>query len=206
MKQPTILVTLICVSACSEAASDVSEPEVAEGIASISEPVPDPEPTPRELIAAATNRHEALSIARPLMADTYDKASDGAMLLAIWSAPNLKWTDVYVKKDETSFGRIKKDSEFERGKRLCYSGRIIQISRERAVSGRLYAGLLMTGRRNINIIHFFAAGSTGELVEGSWARFCGMVTGRYSYSNSGGGTSHAVQMVGMFKLPENTGG
>lgn len=47
--------------------------------------------------------------------------------------------------------------------------------------------------------------STGRLVEDSRARLCGFVTGKYSYSNSGGGSSHAVQLVGMFKLPENTG-
>jgi hypothetical protein len=29
------------------------------------------------------------------------------------------------------------------------------------------------------------------------------VTGRYDYHDSGGGTGHAVQVVGMFDLPEN---
>jgi hypothetical protein len=31
-----------------------------------------------------------------------------------------------------------------------------------------------------------------------------VVTGRIDYSNSGGGTTHAIQLVGMFKLPVNT--
>lgn len=35
------------------------------------------------------------------------------------------------------------------------------------------------------------------------ARFCGVVTGLYDDSNSGVGVGHAVQMVGMFDLPEN---
>ncbi len=54
-----------------------------------------------------------------------------------------------------------------------------------------------------NIYRFLAAGSSGTLVPQSYGRFCGVVTGTYDYSNSGGGTGHAVEMVGMFDLPEN---
>jgi hypothetical protein len=97
---------------------------------------------------------------------------------------------------------VKKDAEAERGRRLCYSGRIIQIARAELGDGRyVFVGLLMTSRRDI--FHFLAAGSTGALVEDSRARICGFVTGAYSYSNSGGGSSHAVQVVGMFRLAEN---
>jgi hypothetical protein len=32
-----------------------------------------------------------------------------------------------------------------------------------------------------------------------------VVTGKYSYANSGGGTGHAVTLVGVFDLPENKG-
>ena len=35
------------------------------------------------------------------------------------------------------------------------------------------------------------------------ARFCGIATGRDTYANTGGGTTHAVRVVGMFDLPEN---
>jgi hypothetical protein len=35
------------------------------------------------------------------------------------------------------------------------------------------------------------------------ARFCGVVTGLYDYSNSGGGTGHTADIVGMFDLPES---
>ena len=53
------------------------------------------------------------------------------------------------------------------------------------------------------VIHYLAAGDTGTLVDGDRARFCGVTTGRYSYSNAGGGTTHAVQLIGMFDLPSN---
>lgn len=52
-------------------------------------------------------------------------------------------------------------------------------------------------------MRFAAVASTGELVAQSSANFCGVTTGKYSYSNSGGGTTHAVFLVGMFDLPEN---
>lgn len=145
---------------------------------------------------------EAIAVTRPHMGDTHDEMSDGAFLLGMWAAENLRWQDVHVEDDETSFGMIKKHSEPERGKRMCWTGRIVQIAREDlGEAGGVYTGLLMTRRHDI--IHFVAAGSTGELVEESRARFCGAATGQYSYSNSGGGTSHAVQMVGMFRVPEN---
>ena len=57
----------------------------------------------------------------------------------------------------------------------------------------------VTGKK----VSFFAVQSTGDLVEGSRARLCGVVTGRYSYSNTGNGTTHAVKVVGVFDLAEN---
>ena len=53
------------------------------------------------------------------------------------------------------------------------------------------------------IYRFIAVKSTGEIVKGSTAKFCGIVTGRLMFSNSVGGTTHAVSLVGMFDLPEN---
>lgn len=166
-----------------------SEPEPAQEEPSIAEAL------------AKMDYAEALATTRPLMDDTSNTHSDGTMLLAIWAAQAMVWTDVHVENDETSFGKVMKDPNAERGKRMCWSGRIIQITREQVDAGSVFSGLLLTRRRNI--ISFFAAGSTGDLVGGSRGRFCGVVTGKYSYSNSGGGTSHAIAMVGMFKLPEN---
>ena len=54
-----------------------------------------------------------------------------------------------------------------------------------------------------NLIYFVNAGSSGELVQNSIARTCGVVTGRFDYSNSGGGVGHAISVVGLFDLPQN---
>jgi hypothetical protein len=165
-------------------------------------PQPPPEPTLEERIGEASSMQEALNISRPLMSDTIDAVSFGESLFTIWAMKHLKWSDVHVAKEETSIKLVRKDPESERGKRMCHSGTILQITKADAGHlGATFVGLLVT--RSDDILHFTAIGSTGELVEDSRARFCGVVIGRSSYSNTGGGTTHAVKLVGMFKLPEN---
>jgi hypothetical protein len=94
-----------------------------------------------------------------------------------------------------------KDPEAERGKRLCSLGTINQIEVDRSAGSPIYNGGLMTP--GFDSVRFSAVGSSGDLVEGSGARICGIVTGKYSYSNAGGGTTHAVYLVGMFDIPQN---
>jgi hypothetical protein len=110
------------------------------------------------------------------------------------------WKDVAPKMNETSIALLKKDSDEERGKRLCLPSRIIQISAGKIENDKLYEGLLQTPD---GIVSFIAVRSTGDLLEGSIGKFCGVTTGNYSYSNAGGGTTHAIRMIGMFDLPEN---
>lgn len=144
---------------------------------------------------------EALNYAKPFMSDTQNETSVGANLFAYWAAKKgLSWTELNSL-GETKFSLVKKDSEVYRGQRICRSGRVIQISVERFEKSKVYHGLLMTN--DGDLASFIAVKSTGELVERSWAKFCGVVIGNYQYSNSGGGTSYAVQLVGMFDLPEN---
>lgn len=170
------------------AVADEAQPEEPKG------------PSLPDRMLAAETLAEAMRLALPLMGDTTDKASDGAMLLSLWAMKHMRWSDVGVPKNETSTARIHKDSDAERGKRLCVGGDIVQIQRERGTP--LYSGLL-SGYYGAGIINFFALGSTGDLVGDSAARFCGIATGRFTYSNTGGGTTHAITMVGMFDLPEN---
>jgi hypothetical protein len=114
----------------------------------------------------------------------------------------MKWADVAVAKDETSFALVRKDADEARGKRMCTSGQVVQIEVQKIPgAGKHSEGLLMSSAGNI--YNFIAAGSSGELVERSYARFCGVVTGKYDYSNSAGGEGHAVEIVGLFDLPEN---
>jgi hypothetical protein len=163
---------------------------------------PPPAESPADHIMKLSDFADVLAYATPMMEDTDDKDSDGAVLLAVWASKRMKWTDVAVAKNETTFALVRKDPDEARGKRLCTSGTIIQIEVQKlSGGGKLSEGLLMTW--SSNIYNFLAAGSSGELVQQNQARFCGVVTGKYDYSNSGGGKGHAVSLVGMFDLPAN---
>lgn len=191
----------LVLAACSEkkaeaVASDRAETAAAPAPAPQAAP---PEPSPVEKLLATTTLADAVEHVRPLMTDTFDDTSPGAALLGLWSAKHLRWLDVAVAKNETSFARVRKDSASNRGKRMCVRGRIVQIHKD--ASADLYTGLMLVGYSDI--ARFIVAGDTGELVERSSARLCGVVIGTYDYTNSGGGTGHAVSLVGMFDLPEN---
>lgn len=144
----------------------------------------------------------AVSRALPGMADTTNEASPGAAMLAIWASRRMTLEDVAVAKNETSVRLVAKDSDAARGKRMCVSGHLVEIERQDTVEGEhVFVGILQTA--SWDLIHFYAARDTGSLVERSRARICGVVTGRFTYSNSGGGTGHAVELVGVFDLPQN---
>ena len=149
----------------------------------------------------ASTLEAALAIATPRMSDTFNKVDEGTALLSVWSIKGLKWSDVSVAKNETSFASVMKDPDEARGKRMCVSGSLIEIAVEKTDAGKVFDGLLHD--YSSNLYKFSAVGSTGELVARSQARLCGIITGKYDYSNSGGGTGHAVKLVGMFDLPAN---
>ena len=135
------------------------------------------------------------------MSDVSDTTSEGTIIFGAWAFGHLKLEDVLVAKDETTFALVQKDPDEERGKRVCYGGTIVQIEVVKTQYGKGYDGILINGRGDL--FKFLVAGKTGALVSRSWGRVCGVVIGKYQYSNSGGGTGHAVQFVGMFDLPEN---
>lgn len=158
-------------------------------------------PTLADIVLAANSLSEVLSILKGSntnLSDSENELDPGTFLLAFWAKEKLSLAAVDVKKDETSYKLVQKDPGRERGKRACVRGRIIQI--ERAMEG-LYEGLMFD--QSQNVYKFYAARDTGEIVQGSWTRFCGVVAGKHMYSNSGGGTTHAVTMVGVFDLPSN---
>jgi hypothetical protein len=155
-----------------------------------------------EIIEEQPTLKDALDVTIVSMADTRDESSAGALQLAVWAAKRMTLEDVKVARDETGVKAILKDSDAERGKRMCVTGRIVQIAKDEAPSGEpIYIGLLRTG--SWEIVHFLAVRSSQGIVEDTRTRLCGVVTGRFSYSNAGGGTSHAVQLVGVFDIPAN---
>lgn len=135
------------------------------------------------------------------MADTADEPSKGAAELTVWSIENLTWKEL-AKQPKTRPALVMKDSDNERGKLICASGQIVEIKAENALSTKIFEGEVADEDQGA-VYRFVAVKSTGELVQGDPATFCGIVIGRFDYSNSDGGVAHAIQLVGMFKLPEN---
>jgi hypothetical protein len=145
---------------------------------------------------------DAFAALRTGMADATDEDDPFTALFALWAARRMRLADVFVANDETTYAKVRKDSDAERGRRMCIGGTVIEITVDKVTTGgHLSHGLLLSYGQNL--YHFLAAASTGDLVQTSDARFCGIATGRYDYANSGGGTGHAVTLVGMFDLPQN---
>lgn len=182
-------------------AAAVSSPAVAPAISVA--PPPPKRASPIDEIQQKTTFAEALAYAKPLMGDAVNNTNPGALVFVSWAAKRMKWSDVAVKDDETTPKQVMKDSDEERGKRLCFTGKIIQIAVEKLDFGKVTNGILQVGYYDTVLWKFLNVGSSGSIVEDSQARFCGVVIGRYDYSNSGGGTGHAIQVVGMWDLPEN---
>lgn len=172
--------------------------------ATTSRPAPAPtpeakrEPTVAEKLKKATLLTEALGIIQPQFADSQDKPDPATSLFALWMGDNPSWSAIQ-RLPETTHARVLKDSESEVGKRMCVSGTVVQISKEQGT--KLFSGTLMSD--DMKPVFYIAAASTGDIVGQARGKFCGVVTGRYSYGNVSGGTTHAVRLVGLFDLPEN---
>lgn len=125
--------------------------------------------------------------------DTTDTIDRDTAAFAVWAARKMKFTD--VKAEETTIGEAMKDSDAERGKRLCDVGLIAQIEARELSGVKVHEGILLVGSEPI---HFLAAGPTSGLVARTPAGFCGVFTGRFRYKDSSGGTTTAITVVGMF--------
>lgn len=142
----------------------------------------------------------ALAFATPALGDSTDEPNPGAAMLTVWATKHLTWAMLETR-PKTSYRLVMKDAVPERGKLICVRGTVTQITTDRSTGEPIYIGQIMTS--GMKFVHFNAVKSSGKIVEDSPARFCGVVTGRYSYSNTGGGTTLTVNAVGMFDLPEN---
>nr|PZN75905.1 MAG: hypothetical protein DIU57_17880 [Pseudomonadota bacterium] len=159
------------------------------------------QPTFKDQLLAARNLREVLPLLTPLFGDTFERVDPAAAVFAVWGSDGrLTWSDIQAA-PATKHSLVMKDPEANRGKRLCVSGEIVQIEADRSAVHMMHSGVM--GTESWDFVRFVALGSSGDLVQDSWARFCGIVTGKQSYNNTQGGVTHAVFAVGMFDLPEN---
>lgn len=163
-------------------------PVTAEPPRASPDATPVPEPPIEARVAQAATFAEAIALAKPAMTDSPDELPAGAALLARYR--KVRWSDVET--PETTVAKVQKDSEAERGKRVCGEGEIERITRRDVDRRKAFVGRLVLA--DGDALAFVAVGTTGELVKRDRAKLCGVVTGM-------AGTDVAV--LGMFDLPEN---
>ncbi len=152
------------------------------------------------VIMSKQTLNEAIEAVKPIMTDETNSLSEGAIALALWGNEKMKWKDLQ-EIPSSKFSLVQKDSDEERGKKICTSGSIVEISAEKTEMGKFYSGGLYGS--DGNIYRFLAVGTSGDLVGRSQAKLCGIVIGKQDYSGSNSNTVHAVFLVGMFDLPGN---
>ncbi len=148
----------------------------------------------------------AFRMASFVMSDPNGEAA-GVEMFALWASRHLRWSDVSVSEDETTFSSVQEDPAQERGKRVCPSGRVLQIAPLKAgeTYGRPVArGLLQSDVGDL--YQLLAAGDWATIVKQSHARFCGVVTGRSVSLSVDDPNVHGVALIGMFDVPRNRSG
>ncbi len=152
-------------------------------------------------IQSISTLKEATQLSVGMWEDTHNKMPPAAMLIPLWAEKNKINLGMINAMPATRYGKIMKDSASERGKSLCISGMVGDIAVDRSAGFPVYSGAIVNN--NGQIVRYLAMKSTGEIVDGSMGKFCGITVGKMSYDNAQGGTTHAAYLVGMFDLPEN---
>ncbi len=144
-----------------------------------------------------------------------EKHSRGQRAIVSWAVRKMRWADVAVTTNETTYALAEKDIRAERGKRLCITGRVNEIHKrsfgahDGGVSYVVYDGLIEPPTvRNGEVVaddifSFVVVKSSGKIVQRDDARLCGVVVDRFDFNDSTGGFTKAIDVVGMFDLPEN---
>jgi hypothetical protein len=90
----------------------------------------------RSQVLGAKSLTDAVAVARPFMVNTVGRVDSGSALLALWASGNMTW-EALDAIPQTSAAMFNKDPDAERGKRLCITGKIVEIRAERSLSARL---------------------------------------------------------------------
>jgi hypothetical protein len=163
-------------------------------------------PSPQEKILAARTLSEAISIGKRLWKNAEDDWPDDAFYFAKWMAAK---SDIFIEDiaalEKTTTGLVYKDPDAERGKAICLQKhRIVDLRKHtsKKLDFGYYTGLLRKPSSQ-QYYSLYVIKDTGTLVPEQNAQFCGVVTGLYTYKNTGGGTTISLFLVGMFDLPSN---
>lgn len=149
-------------------------------------------------VLASASIEEAILRTKRYMYDQFDEVDAGSLMLATWLAVNGHLADVKVKKNQVSFAQAVKDVDGTRGFRVCVRGTVTTSMKDPLVAGAS-RGFMTTD--SFGEVAFIAA---GKAVPGGFeGRFCGVVTGIYSYQPDGTNLRRSTKIVGFFDLPSS---
>lgn len=101
----------------------------------------------------------------------------------------------------TTYEKAARDSDVERGRRLCFRGVVLQIAGETFAGKRVFtADMFDASQRSIRVL---AVGDATDIFDGTDAHFCGMFVGRESFENLEHTQTKSIRLVGMFLTRAN---
>lgn len=160
-------------------------------------------PSSLEQVLSAPYLASAVALARPRFhEDVKDWINVAGILVLAWSLAHLRWRDIFVPENETSWGKVAQDPAGEFGKRMCAEG-IIRSMVLRKDHGIAYYHGLMYPSHSLDGYYYIALKSNGSLAQGSTTRFCGVVVGVTDGVNGFAMPMTAVAMTGFFDLAIN---
>jgi hypothetical protein len=157
-------------------------------------------PAAPDELASTRDLARAFALIRPVVGGTGEGLGHRVDQLARWAATRLRWGDLAVETNETTFALARKDSEAVRGKRMCVDGALIDLVKQTSSEAVFHGMLVTTDQHHAKLV---AVRDTGDLASGSTARFCGVVIGTLDIITRTGGPGFATVLVGMFDLTAN---
>ena len=144
---------------------------------------------------------EAITLIKPMMTDEFVAFPSSAELLAFWMDQKSIKIDSIKHIEASTRANILKNSNRERGKKICLTGRVTSIRADPSIGFEAYHAGIATNY--LNPTRVLVVGSIGNLVTNAKGNFCGIVIGKVGFTNAAGGTLIAPFLVGMFDLPDN---
>lgn len=161
------------------------------------------QPVPPAPGQAPSTLGEAIMFAKPQMRDSTGSPDEGsATLLKYWLDKKYAWAQLEAVPPTTEAAFLA-NPDAERGKRICTTGVVQQISQANPNPPQ-HEGLItaQTGES----VSFGAVGDVTGIKQGGPGKFCGIASGIQNMTTPDGRQVRAIRCVGMFDTPANRGG
>jgi hypothetical protein len=145
---------------------------------------------------------EAILLTRPRMSDFTGTPDEGSStLLTYWLDKKYPWAQLEATPATTEAAFLA-NPDAERGKRICTSGVVQQLSQVSPQPPRHDGVQLAQSGVSVS---FGAVGDVAGIKQGGPGKFCGIATGIQTMTAPDGKQTRAIRSIGMFDTPANRG-